>query len=94
MKEWIGMSGAQLDERIEKVDRAKDFLDQAAELVAEAVRDTNLEANTHAYLVDKISNSARPGNPYDLSCRTLRVSMEDEWGSAQAEVESFLAEDD
>ena len=53
------------NERIEMLEDAQEKINEAIDLITEAVRDTDDEASAQAYIIAHLKNWANGENPYD-----------------------------
>ena len=62
-----------LDERIELLEQAQEKINEAVDLITEAVRDTGSEASADAYIIGHLSYWANGNNPYDHDTIPIRM---------------------
>lgn len=65
-------------ERIEKLEMAQDLINQAIDLICDAVEDTSKERSADAYIIAHLDNWANGGNPYDDTIPVLVDFIEDD----------------
>ena len=65
-------------DRIELLNNAKDKINEACDLIREAVEDTDFESSSEAYIIGHLSNWANGNNPYDEHIPKIIEYLENE----------------
>ena len=63
----IQLTTKDAQERVENLESARELINEAIELIKDAVDGTEHEANVEAYTVAHLKNWANGGNPYDTT---------------------------